>query len=46
MKAAEELKQMLQHKPLFPDSDAYRKFEALKEQKIKELRDKFPRVVL
>ena len=46
MKAAEELKQMLQHKPLFPDSDSYRKFEALKEQKIKELRDKFPRVVL
>lgn len=45
MKAAEELKQMLQHKPLFPDSDAYRKFELLKEQKVKELRDKYPEVM-
>lgn len=45
MKAAEELKQMLQHKPLFPDSDSYRKFEALKEQKIKEFREKYPKVM-
>ena len=45
MKAAEELKQMLQHKPIFPDSDAYRKFEAYKLQKIKELETKFPKVM-
>ena len=45
MKAAEELKQMLQHKPLFPDSDSYRKFEALKEQKIKEFREKYPEIM-
>ena len=45
MKAAEELKQMLQHKPLFPDSDSYRKFEALKELKIKEFREKYPKVM-
>lgn len=45
MKTAEELKQMLQHKPLFPNSDAYRKFEALKEQKTKELREKYPKVM-
>lgn len=45
MAAAQELQQMLQHKPLFPDSDAYRKFEMLKEQKVKELRDKYPEVM-
>lgn len=45
MKAVAEFKQMLHHKPLFPDSEAYRKFEALKEQKAKELRDKFPKVM-
>lgn len=45
MAAAQELQQMLQHKPLFPDSDAYRKFELLKEQKVKELRDKYPEVM-
>lgn len=37
MAAVQELKQMLQHKPLFPDSEAYRKFEALKAKKIEDL---------
>ena len=45
MAAVQELKQMLQHKPLFPDSDAYRKFEALKELKTKELLSKYPKVM-
>lgn len=45
MQAASELKRMLHHKPLFPDSDAYRKFEALKELKIKEFREKYPKVM-
>jgi len=44
MKAAEDLKQMLQHKPLFPDSEAYRKFEALKRQKKAELARQFPAI--
>lgn len=46
MKAAAELKQMLQHKPFFPDSDAYRKFEMLREQKKDDLRRKNPNVCL
>ena len=45
LKAASELKQMLQHKPLFPDSEAYRKFEAQKELKAKELLSKYPKVM-
>ena len=46
MQAATELKQMLQHKPLFPESEAYRIFAALKEQKTEELKIKFPKVCL
>ena len=42
MQAAAELKQMLQHKPLFPESEAYKKFELQKEKKINELKDKYP----
>lgn len=41
MVAAQDLKQMFQHKPLFPDSEAYRKFEALKESKTKDLRSRY-----
>ena len=37
MKKALELKQMLCHKALFPESEAYRRFESQKEQKIMEL---------
>jgi len=44
MKAASELKQMLQHRPLFPESDAFKKFELMKEEKISDLKKDFPRV--
>lgn len=44
MQAAAELKQMLQHKPLFPESVAFKKFEMLKEQKISELRRNYPKI--
>ncbi len=46
MKAAAELRQMLQHRPLFPESEAYKKFERLKEEKISELKRDFPEVCL
>ena len=46
MQAAMELKQMLHHKPLFPDSEAYRKFEQQRNQKITELKHRFPNVVV
>ena len=42
MQAAAELKQMLQHRPLFPESEAYKKFELQKEKKINELKDNYP----
>lgn len=46
MQAAMELKQMLHHKPLFPDSDAYRKFEQQRQKKAEELAKKTPYVLL
>ena len=46
MQAAAELKQMLQHRPLFPESEAFKRFELQKEKKINELKDKFPCVRL
>ena len=46
MQAAAELKQMLHHKPLFPDSDAYRKFEQQRDRKFSELAQRFPKIVL
>lgn len=46
MKAAVELKQMLQHKPLFPESEAFRKFELQKEKKISEVKQSFPKVFI
>ena len=46
MKAVAELKQMLQHRPLFPESEAFQKFELLKEKKISELKRDFPRVCI
>jgi hypothetical protein len=46
MQAATELKQMLQHRPLFPESEAFKRFELQKEKKINELKDKFPCVRL
>ena len=46
MQAAAELKQMLQHKAMFPESEAFRKFEALKTEKTAELRQKYPHVCI
>ena len=46
MKAAAELKQMLQHRPLFPESEAFRRFELLKKQKISELKRDFPMICI
>ena len=46
MKAASDLKQMLQHKPLFPESEAFRKFEMLKQQKRSEIMEKYPEIRL
>ena len=46
MKAAAELKQMQQHKPLFPESEAFKKFEILKEEKISKLKRSFPRICI
>lgn len=42
MAAAKELKQMLHHKPLFPESVAYRKFEWQREAKKKALAENYP----
>lgn len=44
MTAARELYQMRQHKPLFPNSQAYSKFEALMKQKEMVLSARFPNV--
>ena len=44
MAAAKELKQMLHHKPLFPESEAYQRFEALIEKKTVELKLNYPDV--
>ena len=46
MQAAAELKQMLHHRPMFPESEAFRKFEALKEKKINDLKRDFSRVCI
>lgn len=46
MKAALELRQMLLHKPVFPESEAYRQFESLREQKKKALSAQYPSVLL
>ncbi len=44
MKAAAELKQMLKHRPLFPESEAFKRFEQQKEKKIKQLNRDFPSI--
>ena len=46
MKASAELKQMLQHRPLFPESEAFKKFEKQKEKKINEMKRDFPAVCI
>ena len=46
MKAAAELRKMLQHRPLFPESEAYKKFELQKVEKINALKRDFPWICL
>ena len=46
MKAAAELRQMLQHRPVFPESDAFKKFELQKEKRISELKRDYPKVCI
>ena len=46
MKAAAELKQMLQHRPMFPESEAFKRFEMLKEEKTSMLKRDFPSICL
>ena len=46
LQAAAEVRQMLQHKPVFPGSEAYRKFELYKKQKISELQMCCPNIRL
>jgi hypothetical protein len=45
MQAVAELRQMLQHRPMFPESEAFRKFEVQKERKIEEVQKNYPKVV-
>jgi len=46
MQAAAELRQMLHHRPMFPESEAFRKFEAQREKRITDLRREYPKVVI
>ena len=46
LQAAAEVRQMLQHKPVFPESEAFRKFEAQKQRRIEEMRQLYPKVCL
>ena len=46
LQAATEVRQMLQHKPVFLESEAYRKFELYKNQKINELKRVYPNIRL
>lgn len=46
MKAAYEFKQMLRHKPLYPESQSFKDFQELKEKKLESLRRDFPLVRL
>ena len=44
MKQAQELKLMLQHKVFFPESEAFRKFEAVKNNKMADFERNYPKV--
>lgn len=46
LQAAAQLRQMLQHRPLFPESETFRKFELQREQRISELKRDYPNVRL
>ena len=44
MKQASELKLMLQHKVFFPESEAFRKFEVMKNSKLADFERNYPKV--
>lgn len=46
MQAASELKQMIHHKPLFPESDAYRIFVQQRNMKTSEVIQKFSNIIV
>lgn len=46
LQAAVQLRQMLQHKPLFPESEAYHKFEQQRELRIAEIKRNYPNIRL
>lgn len=46
MQAALELRQMLHHKPFFPESDTYRRFELQRKRKQKELAQAYPEIII
>ena len=46
MKMASEVKQMLHHKPLFPESTEFAKFQQRREIMIETLRQKYPEVII
>ena len=46
LQVAAELRQMLHHKPVFPESEAFKKFAQQKEKKMEELKRDFPRVCI
>ena len=46
MKLAAEVKQMLHHKPLFPESEAFAKFQLRREQMMTALQNEHPQIIL
>ena len=46
MQAAMELRQMLHHKPFFPESDVYGKFELQREKKQQDLVRNYPKIII
>lgn len=46
MQAAQELRQMLHHRPMFPQSESYRKFELQREQRIAVIKRNYPNINL
>ena len=46
MKMASEVKQMLHHKPLFPESTEFAKFQQRREIMIETLRQKYPDIII
>ena len=46
MKTAQDLKQMLHHRPMFPESEAYQRFELSRSKKQAELHNKYPNIII